>query len=236
MKRKTLIATLMIVFTTSFTACNFEFITSEQTPFNQSCFVESESPEVLDEIIRTTDFTNSEDLSRMTEQITDWANEFVEENDSLQDFQKAKLVRIVDGDTIVVEIENEEYKVRLIGINTPESVAPEGYRTENTAEGADASKIVKEYLKDVKEVYLQKDVSETDKYGRLLRYVWLDVPGKEITKEEMKSKMLNAMLLDSIQFEWGEPVAEPTTYKPDTMYSDAFNGIYNDACGFEEER
>lgn len=67
---------------------------------------------------------------------------------------------VVDGDTI--ELNNEE-KVRLICVDTPE--VGEGYSSEAT-----------NYLKSLvlnKEVQLVKDVSETDRYGRLLRYVYV---------------------------------------------------------------
>lgn len=84
-------------------------------------------------------------------------------------FEEAKLIRVIDGDTIEVELNNTQYSVRLIGINTPESVAPDNYKTKNSIEGTEASNTVKDILSDVKTVYLQKDVSDTDKYDRLLR-------------------------------------------------------------------
>jgi len=67
---------------------------------------------------------------------------------------------VVDGDTI--EIETGE-RVRLICIDTPEK-------------GEDNYEEAKEYLEDLvlyKKVKLEKDISETDKYNRLLRYVYL---------------------------------------------------------------
>lgn len=124
-------------------------------------------------------------------------------------FTAAALVRVVDGDTIVVNRGNGEETVRLIGIDTPESVHPDESR--NTAEGDAASAHTKEVLADVDVVYLEKDVSETDKYGRLLRYVWLDVPGDPIA--EAPEKMLNAMLV-------GDGNAVAKDYAPDTKYSE----------------
>lgn len=81
--------------------------------------------------------------------------------------QKVKVVRVVDGDTI--EIEGGQ-KVRYIGMDTPETVDP---RKAVQCFGKEAS-IENQSLVEGKEVELEKDVSETDKYGRLLRYVWLD--------------------------------------------------------------
>lgn len=133
--------------------------------------------------------------------------------------EEATLLRVVDGDTLVVRLStNEEKKVRLIGVNTPESVAPENYRTENTKEGELASVIVKAMLSDVTTVYLQKDVSETDKYGRLLRYVWLDEPKDVYDRTEIENKMLNAMLVM-------DDIAEAVEYPPDTLYAEIFDEL-----------
>lgn len=141
------------------------------------------------------------------------------------ELEKATLIRVIDGDTIVVEMEDEETTIRLIGINTPESVASQEYldRTgkENTAEGKNASDWVKNFLANYPEVYLQKDVSETDRYGRTLRYVWIEVPKDCDDIEEIRTKMLNGILLDN-------GLAEVTIYKPDTKYADEFQAIYTD--------
>lgn len=82
-------------------------------------------------------------------------------------FEIAKVIRVIDGDTI--EIENGE-RVRYIGIDTPETVDP---RKPVQCFGVEASKKNKE-LVEGKTVRLEKDISETDKYGRLLRYVYVD--------------------------------------------------------------
>jgi len=74
--------------------------------------------------------------------------------------------RVVDGDTI--ELESGE-KVRYIGIDTPETVNP---KKPVGCFGKEASEKNKE-LVEGKNVILEKDVSEKDRYGRLLRYVWL---------------------------------------------------------------
>ncbi len=76
---------------------------------------------------------------------------------------------MVDGDTIDVLMEGREYRVRYIGIDTPETVHPT--RGEEPY-GREASSRNKELVSG-QTVYLEKDVSETDRYGRLLRYVWL---------------------------------------------------------------
>jgi micrococcal nuclease len=85
------------------------------------------------------------------------------------DVQEATVARIVDGDTIVVDLGGKDMKVRYIGMDTPEVVDPESPVEPMGPEAAAAN----ERLVGGKTVYLERDVSETDRYGRLLRYVWL---------------------------------------------------------------
>ncbi len=81
------------------------------------------------------------------------------------------VVRVVDGDTIVVNIEGNDRNIRLIGIDAPESVADEDYK-ENTEEGRLASQYTSQLL-DGKKVYLEYDKELYDSYGRKLCYVYL---------------------------------------------------------------
>ena len=78
--------------------------------------------------------------------------------------ETATVTRVIDGDTIVI---GSGQKVRYIGIDTPE-VYPQ-----REAYGMEAWKVNRQ-LVEGKEVRLERDVSETDKYGRLLRYVYVD--------------------------------------------------------------
>ncbi len=82
------------------------------------------------------------------------------------------VVRVVDGDTIVVNINGKDEKVRLIGIDTPEVVDP---RRPVQCFGREASAKTKELLNG-KSVLLEFDPTQgdRDKYGRLLRYVFLE--------------------------------------------------------------
>ncbi|HEX5822969.1 MAG TPA: thermonuclease family protein [Candidatus Limnocylindrales bacterium] len=82
---------------------------------------------------------------------------------------EADVVRIVDGDTIVVAFGGHEYKVRYIGMDTPETKDP------NTAVqwmGPQAT-VANATLLEGGTVFLEKDVSEVDHFDRLLRYVWI---------------------------------------------------------------
>jgi micrococcal nuclease len=119
--------------------------------------------------------------------------------------EAATVARVVDGDTFEL---TDGRKVRLIGVNTPESTT----RTEPY--GKEASKYTTSKLEG-KNVYLQKDVSETDRYGRLLRIVWLQIPTDDMNESEIRTKMFNADLVLN-------GYAEPSTYPPDVKYSDYF--------------
>ena len=78
--------------------------------------------------------------------------------------ETAKVTRVIDGDTITIE---GGYSVRYIGIDTPE-VYPQV-----EAFGIEAWQANRE-LVEGKVIRLERDVSETDRYGRLLRYVYVD--------------------------------------------------------------
>lgn len=79
------------------------------------------------------------------------------------DQQMYLVTNVIDGDTI--ELENGQ-KVRYIGIDTPELKGNECF----AVQARDKNK----ELVEGKRVKLQKDVSETDRYGRLLRFVYTD--------------------------------------------------------------
>ena len=84
----------------------------------------------------------------------------------------AMVVRVIDGDTIRVQVRGELHTVRLIGVDTPETVHP----TKTVQHfGAEASAYTKAAL-EAKAVTLEADPTgdTKDRYGRLLRYVHLD--------------------------------------------------------------
>ncbi len=85
---------------------------------------------------------------------------------TLRQKETFKVIKVIDGDTI--EIEGKQ-KVRYIGINTPE------LNDDNKTIRCFAQMAFEKNkeLVEGKEVKLEKDISETDKYGRLLRYVFV---------------------------------------------------------------
>ena len=92
--------------------------------------------------------------------------------------------RVVDGDTLIVDIDGQRTRVRLIGINTPESVAQEEER--NTEEGVIASDYVKTLMDEAGyEVWLEYDNELYDQYDRTLAYVYIDYEGEVIMLERI---------------------------------------------------
>ncbi|MDP3940854.1 MAG: thermonuclease family protein [bacterium] len=83
----------------------------------------------------------------------------------------SNVVRVVDGDTIVVKIEGHDEKVRLIGINSPETVDP---RKPVECFGKEAKEHLQRLLSGAN-VRLEDDPSQQDKdkYNRFLRYIFL---------------------------------------------------------------
>lgn len=126
-----------------------------------------------------------------------------------------KVINVVDGDTIKIETGET---VRFIGIDSPESVDPrkpiQCYSKEATVKNED--------LALGKTVELEKDVSEKDRYGRLLRYIWIG------------DQLINEILVR-------EGFAYSSTYPPDVKYQNLFleaqhlareekRGLWGDVC------
>ena len=82
---------------------------------------------------------------------------------------EAVVIEVIDGDTIDVLIDGQKYRVRYLGIDAPYMEYPRGVMHF----AFDAWK-VNWILVNGQTVYLEKDVSEADEEGRLLRYVWLE--------------------------------------------------------------
>ncbi|HRW37265.1 MAG TPA: thermonuclease family protein [Aquihabitans sp.] len=81
----------------------------------------------------------------------------------------ARVVHVVDGDTVDVELAGATERVRLLGIDTPETVKP-GHPID--CFGPEASARTKALLPAGTAVVLQRDTEPRDRYGRLLAYLW----------------------------------------------------------------
>ena len=126
------------------------------------------------------------------------------------------LEKVVDGDTLIVANEEGKMKVRLIGIDTPESVHSD--ESKNTEYGSYASDYVKGLLADTTTLYLQYDEGLTDSYDRVLAYVWLR-NGVDVTSlDDVKTYMLNAKIADA-------GMARVMTIEPNTSYAWVFEEL-----------
>ena len=131
---------------------------------------------------------------------------------SKKNFEIAKLVRVVDGDTIIVDRGNGQETVRLILVDSPETKHP---NKDVEFFGEEAYKFTKDNLEG-RTVYLEKDVSDYDRYKRLLRYVWLDLPEtNDPTRDELTRLCFNHILLEN-------GYAKLATFPPNIKYIDEF--------------
>ncbi len=115
------------------------------------------------------------------------------------DLISTQVERIVDGDTICVNYNGVSEKVRLIGVDTPETVHP---TIGEEAYGHEASDYTMARLSN-QIIELELDVQERDQYGRLLAYIWI---GSELFNETLVR----------------EGYAQVSTYPPNIKYVDRF--------------
>ena len=118
------------------------------------------------------------------------------------ELREATLVRVVDGDTIRVVVNGAEERVRYIGINTPERY-PGGPQT--PAPFADAATAANVALLGTSRLILEQDISERDRFGRLLRNIWLEREGAWV--------FVNLRLV-------ADGFARVSTFPPDVKYVD----------------
>lgn len=113
----------------------------------------------------------------------------------------AYVMQVIDGDTIEVILNSETLSLRYIGIDSPESSQP------YSSEAAEANR----QLVEGKIVELEKDISDTDQYGRLLRYVYLE-----------DGRLVNAEL---VKFGYAMSIA----YPPDIKFQEIFDVLQREA-------
>ncbi len=219
MKKLTaLLLTLFCILT--FTGCydkEYDYQSDSQTEnqiseSNDKDTAYAENDPIIDKIINEQTESEPEDTinneSENTEPVIDTTDKTKTSTGiPFDELEKCQVKRVVDGDTFTIVSDNKEIKVRLIGIDTPESVASQEYLDktgkENTQEGIDASTFTKELISD-KTVYLEFDAGREDKYGRLLAYVYLE-----------DGRMLQDILLEN-------GYAELMTIQPNVKYADRF--------------
>jgi micrococcal nuclease len=136
-------------------------------------------------------------------------------------YNAATVVRVVDGDTLKIEMNGHEEAVRLIGIDTPESkinkkAKKDAVKTNHdvetiTAMGREAARYVRTLIRKGDTVSIEFDVQKRDKYNRLLVYAYL-TDGKMLNEEIIKAGYANVM-----------------TYPPNVKYQERFVKAYREA-------
>ena len=112
-------------------------------------------------------------------------------HDGEYNFEEVKVISIIDGDTVRIEMaDGTVEKLRIIGVDAPET---EKWNQAGEYYADEATDFVSEILMG-RTVYLEKDNSDMDKYGRLLRYIWLEMPD-EINEDAISELNLSALLL-----------------------------------------
>ena len=116
--------------------------------------------------------------------------------------EDARVVRVVDGDTLIVDRGSGDERLRYIGIDAPESVKPD---TPVEFMGREAA-LANAALVEGRTVVLERDVSDRDRFGRLLRYVWL--------REGSDWRLVNLELV-------AQGYAQAVSFPPDVRRQDA---------------
>lgn len=116
------------------------------------------------------------------------------------------VVKVVDGDTIHVRVSDRVEKVRYIGVNTPEVHHPRQGEQPGGREAWDVNR----RLVAGRQVRLELDIRERDRYGRLLAYVWIG------------ETMVNADLVS-------RGYAQAMTVPPNVRYQQLFLRLQRDA-------
>jgi micrococcal nuclease len=119
----------------------------------------------------------------------------------------ARVERVVDGDTFIADVAGRSERIRIIGVDTPETVDP---NRPVQAYGKQASSFAERMLSGVT-VRLVGDVEPRDRYGRLLAYVWLP-----------DGTFWNALLA-------AEGYAQLITIPPDVTYASLFRRLVDEA-------
>lgn len=103
-----------------------------------------------------------------------------------------QLIKVVDGDTIKVDINGQIETVRLVSVDAPESVAP---RQPVGCLGKESAAFLQSLMSDQSIIYLQKDETQSnrDRYGRLLRFVFLS-DGRDAGLELLGAGLAEAKL------------------------------------------
>lgn len=156
----------------------------KETPSTKHLIAEEESADISNDTIAS--FSSNNEAPKDPQSNSEFIN----------------IVRVIDGDTFVIfNMYGSEEKIRLIGVNAPESRNSGKKKKEEF--GAESKKYLTDLLKN-RRVRLEFDVQRVDKYGRTLAYVYLE-----------NGTFLNEYLVKN-------GYAQVATYPPNVKYKDLF--------------
>ena len=116
-------------------------------------------------------------------------------------FEEGRVVLVADGDTVTIEIDGRRERLRYIGVDAPELAnADAGLPAECGAEAARAANVA---LVADSTIALERDVSDRDRFGRLLRHPWIVADGEWLLVTE-------ALVADGS--------VEARSFRPDTLH------------------
>jgi micrococcal nuclease len=137
------------------------------------------------------------------------------------EYERCRLVRIVDGDTFIIQYNGKNEKLRLTGIDTPEASNNPKARRDSDRKNTSLEEILekckrskyfaKALLAGEKYIYLEFDVQKRDRYRRILAYVYLS-----------DGRMINELMLKA-------GYAALMTVPPNVKYKGRFLKAYREA-------
>lgn len=126
--------------------------------------------------------------------------------------EEARVVRVADGDTLTIEIDGRRDRLRYIGVDAPELADPDaGLPAECGAAAASAANLA--HVADG-EITLERDVTDRDRFGRLLRHPWVVRDGEWLLVTE-------ALVADG--------ALEARSFPPDTLHDARLERAEGDA-------
>jgi micrococcal nuclease len=146
------------------------------------------------------------------------------QSETQEDFRTYNVIRVVDGDTFMIDYNGVDEKVRLIGIDAPESKDPHSPKECFSQEAS-------EYLSnliDQKQVRITGDLTQADRdrYGRLLRYAWVD------------EVFINENLIQegyAFEYTYNTPYSYQKTFqRAEKIAREEKKGLWGEVCDYNE--
>jgi len=130
-----------------------------------------------------------------------------------------QVISVVDGDTMHIQINSRNVKVRLVGVNAPEDT------NQHEPYGPEATAYARQILPVGKRIWVEVAKESHDRYGRLLAYLWLEEPpdgSATLDPNVLARKMVSARILEQ---GWGKVLI----IKPNIKYRSQYEALQRQA-------